>query len=155
MLSSISFPECTEIHSGAFKSCDFLSFVYMPQCSFIGDEAFAGCTMLSEPPNLTNCLIGDSAFLDCLGLSWIGINGNDPSSLRIGKSAFYGCSNLSMVTIGTSIIPDLGSGAFDNTLITTSSFRGIYVPQSLYSDYLSHSQWASYSSYITYFEPLS
>lgn len=169
-LASVSMPNCTSIWSYAFNSCAKLSQVDFPLCTSIGNSAFVSCVLLesaffSECINVganafSNCgvlndvripkceFIGQSAFRSCKALSELLF----PNCKSIGANAFYGCVNLiSLNLVGVSSIPNLvNSNAFLSTPIggystSAGQYGSVYVPSSLYNDFLVASNWSYFS----------
>lgn len=142
-LSKISLPVCTYIEDGAFFNCRSLSQISLPMCSYIDLNAFNGCTSLIQI-SLPACSdIEYQAFAFCNKLTQVYL----PMCGYIGAGAFRYCSSLSIITIGYSSVCSLGSDAFYNTKITSST-GSIYVPASLVSAYKSATYWSYFSAII-------
>ena len=87
--------------------------------------------------------VGDSAFYSCSSLYQV----NLPVCSFIGNKAFYD-TNLTLLTLGSNSVVSLsGYNQFFPT-----DMLSIYVPGSLYNQYITNHKWISYSSYIV--EPL-
>jgi hypothetical protein len=146
-LETINFPECKSIMYGTFEGCSNLKSVNLPKCSYISSKAFRSCTALTSISFTEKINISSEAFQDCSALSYVYLNNGG----TIGYYAFYKCVNLvSIYLMGSSIING-GFTAFYSTPIfgysdVAGRYGSIYVPSSLYSDYITHSYWASYSS---------
>ena len=139
LLSQVSLPVCSLIDSYAFFWCSSLSQISLPVCSDIGMYAFCRCSLLSQV-NLPMCsIIGGYAFYNCSSLSQV----NLPVCSYIGDSAFYD-TNLTSLTLGSNSVVTLVG---DNQFFPTDMLS-IYVPGSLYSQYITDPKWISYSSYI-------
>lgn len=121
LLSSVSLPHCVEIGTNTFTDCTSLESVYMPYVSIIRDWAFTNCISLKS--------------VDLLRVSFF------------GRNPFYGCSNLSSVTLWYSSVCSMEDTSLF-PFIGCHSNLSIYVPSSLYSDYLISPGWSSYSSRI-------
>lgn len=150
-LSSIYLPECTTIGYRAFEDCTTLQTISCPSLITISDKAFSYCTQLSSLflPACTS--IRSSAFNYCSNLSIVSL----PACTSIGGSAFAYCYNLlSLYLLGSSIPSLYYTEVFYYTPLssyTTSTggvYGSIYVPASLYNDYLSASYWSAYSARI-------
>ena len=139
LLTQVSLPVCSLIDSYAFFWCSSLSQISLPVCSYIGMYAFKNCTNLNEV-NLPVCsFIGSYAFNSCSSLSQV----NLPVCSFIGTQAFYD-TNLTSLTLGSNSVVSLsGDDQFPPT-----DMLSIYVPGSLYSQYITDPKWISYSSYI-------
>lgn len=107
-----------KIPNHAFGSCNALTSITVPQgIKIIGTAAFAGCTQASSitlPDSLVT--IGDRAF----ACSIDGDN-NQLTSLTIpenvvtiGASAFYGYTELTTVTVESTVLKKPGDAAFGN-----------------------------------------
>lgn len=171
-LININMPECEYIGTMCFKGCTSLSEINFSQVKIISTQAFEDCTNLTTV-TLSNCIeigyaafqscnnlisislpvcysINSSAFYSCTNLSYIEL----PKCEKIYSSAFYGCQNLlSLYLMNSQVVTLLGSYQFNSTPIigptTSTSQQGyIYVPSSLYNDYIIASEWSYYSSYI-------
>lgn len=133
-------PECSFLNNGVFQNCYRLSSVNIPKCEFIGNGCFSRCGSLMTM-DLPSCTYIDSyAFFGCTYLYSV----NLPVCGRINESAFYGINTLS-ITLGSSSVVSL-NGTYQFT--TGQRNISIYVPISLYAQYLSNTKWMSYSSYI-------
>ncbi len=149
-LSYASLPSVTRIGAYAFHYCNSMSFVYMPCVTYIGTEAFAFCHLLDNVnlPNLST--LQTSAFNACLSLKTVTL----PSVTFIGSYAFSACRNLLSLYLPGSSVPVLSSWAFNyspiggSTASTGGVYGSIYVPASLYSTYISATNWSIYSSRI-------
>lgn len=167
-LTTISFPECTTISTNAFVSCRNLTTVPFPECTIIGISAFQSCNKLTTV-SFSKCTdIGGYAFRFCTSLATISfpkcttINGSAfqgctnlttvsfPECTTIENNAFSNCQKLESVYLMGSSIPTLGTGVFNSTPITVSTYLGyfgsIYVPSSLLASYKTVTNWATYSN---------
>ena len=136
-------PECSFLNTGVFFNCYNLSSVNIPKCEFIGAGCFSRCSSL-RTMDLPSCTYIDSyAFFNCTYLYSV----NLPVCSRINESAFYGINTLS-ITLGSSSVVTL-NGTYQ---FNTNANISVYVPTSLYAQYLTNTKWMSYSSYIV--EPL-
>ena len=150
-LTKIDFLDCTSIGMSAFRSCYNLISVNFPNCISIESYAFQSCTNLTSI-SFPNCsYIGNTAFQSCHSLTTISF----PKCISIGEYAFRNCFNLlSLYLMGSSIPKLVSTTAFLSTPIsnyTTSTggiYGSIYVPASLYNDYLTATNWSVYSARI-------
>lgn len=109
-----------------------------PSVQVVDYYAFYGCSMLSSAsfPSLQS--IGNRAFAGCSALATISL----PSIASLGIAAFEDCESLSEVyLLGESVCSVMGS-PFKGTPIGAGEGT-IYVPASLYSEYLEDSFWGS------------
>lgn len=138
-LIQVSLPMCSYIGRYAFWECVSLLQVNLPVCNKIDTFAFDGCTSLSQI-SLPKCsYIGNYAFYSCSSLSQVDL----PVCSFIGNQAFYD-TNLTSLTLGSNSVVSLSG---DNQFPPTDMLS-IYVPGSLYSQYITNHKWISYSSYI-------
>ena len=155
---------------GGFAFCRSLQTISVPLLSYIGPTAFAYCSYLTSfigPKVLTvdgSYIVSSSkanatiyrhslyggAFASCYRLSIVSL----PQVTEINRYAFVNCYNLLSLYLLGSSIPSLVATAFRSTPISnyTTSTGGVYgsifVPASLYSDYLVASGWSVYSARI-------
>lgn len=169
-LMSVNFPACTTIGSGAFSGCSSLTSVNFPSCTTIGSAAFSGCINLTSTSFLACQSIAVNVFYGCSTLNEISL----PLCEYIGSSAFYNCANLTTIYLPKCTY--IGDKAFGycselvSLYITSVSsvpllsnymtfyytpiggyYGGdghIYVPASLYNDFLVASYWSAMSSRI-------
>lgn len=117
-LSSMYFPEVTEIFSSAFyqigRSASMSSFeISFPKCEWIGPRAFENCAITSA--NFPICkTIGQSAFIYCDQLTSI----NFPIVQEIYSAAFMNCTNL--ISIDLPECTYIGDYAFSSCSNLTS-----------------------------------
>lgn len=172
-LTEASFPMVTSIGEQAFCSCSGLTTISFPMVTSIGTSAFSACSSLTAARFPSATSIDSNAFRSCIGLT----TASFPAATSIGNAVFMGCSSLSIVNIpvatsigssvfrscikllelclnNTSIVPTLGINAFSNTPIggytasTGGVYGSVYVPASLYSSFLTATNWSSISARI-------
>lgn len=150
-LESISAEALTSIGSNAFYGCSNLTTFYAPSLLTIASRAFYNCTNLKEAifPYLSD-ITGWIAFANCYSLSVF----SSPVS-RLLSSTFYNCHYLLSVYLTSNSVVYLPNvNVFNSTPISnyTTSTGGvhgsIFVPASLYDQYISASNWSLYSSRI-------
>lgn len=131
-LADVSLPSLGSVVDGAFRACRSLSSIYFPRVSYVGSYAFGGCS------SLNTVIIGNSTSFSS---GWIGLN------------AFISCYNLLSLYLLTPFRLILsGTNAFTSTPISTYTtstggvYGSIFVPESLYSVYISTMYWTTYSS---------
>lgn len=148
-LTSVSFPLCSYIYRSAFYGCTKIQAMSFPICKTIESWAFGGCSSLTtiSLPICEN--IGSSAFYSCYEIQTMSF----PSCTTIGSAAFTRCRKLIELRLeGSSVAKLEYSTAFSSTPIagyTTSTggvYGSIYVPSSLYSIYISSTNWIYFSS---------
>ena len=142
-IQTVNLLYATSVGNSAFYGCSLLSQVSLPVCSYIGNYAFESCSSLSQMSLPVCSYIGDYVFHNCSSLFQVSL----PVCSYIGAYAFQNCTSLSIITIGYSSVCSLGSDAFYNTRITSSTGR-IYVPASLVSAYKSATNWSYFSAII-------
>ncbi len=131
-LTSVSIPNATTIGSHAFSSCASLPLVSFTKAQTIGISAFFGCTSLSTAifsyESATGGMLNGSAFSKCCNLLSLYLFGG-----------FYQLSNVNAFT----------STPISNYTTSTGGVYGsIFVPESLYSSYISATNWTTYSDRI-------
>lgn len=149
-LTTVSFPACTVIDNDAFLNCIALSAVNIPECRVIGNRTFGNCTTLAEAdfPKCTDIL--GSAFSNCYELRTI----NCPVCSNIVAFAFARCSALiALYLTSVSAVTRLGAYAFYSTPIggysdIAGQYGSVYVPTSLYDQFIVATNWTSISSRI-------
>ena len=146
-----SFPSCTTISTSAFAYCSSLTTISFPVCRTIGSNAFYACYSLTTISFPSCTTIYSQAFGHCGDLT----TASFPSCMTISTYAFIYCYNfLSLYLLGSSIPTLVNVNAFSSTPIsnyTTSTggvYGSIYVPASLYNDYLTATNWSLYSARI-------
>ena len=135
IMTVIDMPKCRMIDGVAFGLCGALQSINLPLCSYIGNNAFSGCNNLSSVSLPNVITVSNYAFSGCNALRDIDL----PSCKTLYGDAFYGCS-LNTLTIGRSysyVCSLSGSlGCIPNS---------IYVPASLYHQYINSGNWVQYS----------
>lgn len=110
-----------KIPNYAFGSCNALTSITVPQgIKIIGTAAFAGCTQASSI-TLPNSLvtIGDRAFacsIDGDNKQLIALTIPE-NVVTIGASAFYGYTELTTVTVESTVLKKPGDAAFGNSAV--------------------------------------
>lgn len=148
-LQSIDLPMASYIGNYAFSYCTLLQSVHLSNVSYIGRNAFAGCYSLQSANLPVASYIGGCAFAWCYSLQSIDL----PKASYIGGDAFRRCYKLLSLYLGsTSVCSLAASNAFtltpiaDYTTYTGGVYGSIYVPASLYSDYINATNWTVFSS---------
>ena len=158
----------TTISSYAFQGCYSLPIITIPnRVTSISGSNFQNCFSLLKvtiPTGITT--INGYMFQSCKSLSKIVM----PNTItRINATVFSGCESLTKITIPSQLsyinseafaycfgvgIYDFSNCSSIPTLGGSSAFSGIssdckiVVPDSLYNDWISASNWSTYSSYI-------
>lgn len=133
----------TSIGDNAFSGClQLTNIVLSDNIKTIGSDAFYNCKKIKNfklPEKLE--VIGNAAFSKCSGISAIIIPNN---VTLIEDCCFLNCTKLNKITITTAEVPELGgTEVFDGTIL-----QEIYVPATLYNDYISADNWYYYEDYI-------
>lgn len=149
-LISASFSSCTTVGSSAFYACSSLRDVSLPICTYIYNYAFANCSSLVSI-NLPQCsTIYTYAFSGCSSLTTAVL----PVCKSLQGCLFSNCVNLLSLylLVSSSICTLQNANVFYNTPISdnTTSTGGIhgsvFVRASLYSAYISATNWTTYSA---------
>lgn len=150
-LGEVNFPVCTSVGGSAFGGCGALSRAVFPKCTTISPMAFAWCSALSSIHFPKCTYIGGYAFYCCYSLS----TASFPKCTTIGSAAFSACTRLvSLYLNGVSSVPTLGEDAFNATPIggytiaTAGQYGSVFVPSSLYTSFLTATNWSSISARI-------
>lgn len=145
------------IHSSAFLNCHKLPNIdFASDVASIQTSAFAFCSTITSASLNKITYLAQGIFNGCINLSEVTLlNGTS----NVNGSAFYNCANLKTVNL-------LGSSVMSLTSVFSRVFNGtpfmdatvtdafIYVPSSLYNDYIVATRWSNYSSRISiYTEP--
>lgn len=160
-ITSANFPNAVSISSGAFSGCTQLREASFPACVDINDYAFNTCYQLSKLTFPLAENVGLYAFEYCYSLTTVELDACQRVRLRafngcsnldtvvlpnvslIYSYAFSGCSKLTSVYLMRSAITQLsGTQQFP----VGSSGLKIYVPASLYSQYMAAVYWSAYTS---------
>lgn len=150
-LTTINDSTLTTIDAYAFHTCSMLYEINFPACTFIDYSAFYSCSSL-QTVNFPQCItIGSSAFGYCRSLRMASF----PICTTIKAYAFSRCYNLiSLYLNSVSSVPSLAnSNAFSSTPIggystSAGQFGSVYVPASLYSSFLTATNWSAISARI-------
>lgn len=174
-LSNINLSNCTSIGEGAFAYCHKISNVDLPNCTSIGSRAFNAIRnsqlTLSLPKveylgdmafentnvesvDLPKCKLVNDAFRNCSNLTTVSM----PECTYIPLYAFDGCSKLSSVYLLGSTMCSMGEKTGEGYLHmgfthspfdqNDSAYAKVYVPSSLYSQYITANGWWMISNCI-------
>lgn len=145
-LKTAIFQKATFISEYAFYSCSMLSSISFPSVSSLATNAFAYCTLTSVEFPAAKFINGFNSMFTLTMASF-------PSASIISNLAFRGCYNLlSVYLLGPSVCRLSSSNAFSSTPIagyitsTGGVYGSIFVPASLYDQYISASNWSFFSS---------
>lgn len=141
-LSEMYFPAVTQIMAEAFNYCSSLRTISFQLVSSVGKSAFASCKILTKVDLPEALVIADYAFLKCSYLNTVRL----PKVSLISYLAFSGCSRLISVYLNeVSQVPSTDyHDPFDGTNLSSSG--QIYVPASLYQDFIVATYWSKYSA---------
>lgn len=149
MLETVDFQACSIVGDCAFQNCPSLHSVNLPSCISIGEGAFESCIALGQI-DLPQCTsIGDYAFYACTSLSVVSI----PRCQSFEGGAFNLCSSLERLYItGVASVTVINGPSYNNvfygTPFTKYNRGSIYVPSSLYSEFVIASGWSMVSDRI-------
>ena len=148
-VSNIDLPQLTSMGSSAFVSCYSLKTCNLPKASYIESYCFDNCSMLESLSIPVASYIYNYAFSTCKKLSTLFL----PSVQSIAANAFRSCTTLlSLYLLYSSRCNLSASNAFTSTPIagytadTGGVYGSIFVPASLYSNYITATNWATFSS---------
>lgn len=149
--SYITFNECSYIGEYAFASVNKLVSITIPKCEIIGSFAFLSNKSLSFVSPLNYCrAISEGAFSYCSNLLGLSVR-----ELRdIGSNAFNKCYKFKSLYIYAESVCTLENiNAFTSTPIggystIAGQYGSVYVPASLYSQYIVASYWSDIASRI-------
>lgn len=118
-LTSVNFPNCTNVGDYAFTECVDLTTALLPECTSVGESAFANCDNLSllYLPECTS-IYNKSVFIGCINLNNVALGLESitsttnpltsaktmisilsfPNCTSIGSSTFSGYTNLTSVS---------------------------------------------------------
>lgn len=113
-LTSVDFPNATNIGNYTFYNCSKLVSVNIPLATSIGFNAFQNCSALTSVDFTNATSIGESAFNSCSALTSVNI----PLATGIGKYAFQKCSSL--ISVNIPLATSIGSKAFEECNKVTS-----------------------------------
>lgn len=148
-LTTVIFTEAETVDGGAFTSCVSLHNISLPNVKTVYASAFAFCSTISEINFPKVVSIFTSAFWNCKNITTVYLR----DVKNISATAFARCNNLlSLYLMGSSVPVLSNTNAFSSTPISnyTTSTGGVYgsifVPASLYSSYLTATNWSLYSN---------
>lgn len=145
-LKSIKIPKTiTRIENSAFSGCTGLtSFPILNDLSFIGQMAFSSCNKLTSFNfGNGNISIGQQCFQDCTNLASVTFGSGN---ISIGTYAFNYCSNLVLFDFRNATqVPTLSS---TNAFQGTPSSKKIVVPDALYDEWITATNWSSTTNNI-------
>ena len=149
-LQEVSFPACTVIGNNAFLGCESLANISFSECLVIGNSAFSNCSSLTSISFPVCMSIGSTAFQACSSLTGVSF----PACENIGNNAFSNCVTLLSLYLEASTVCTLGNDVFtstpigDYTTATSGVYGSVYVPASLYDQYIVASNWSDISARI-------
>lgn len=145
-LTSVSFPEVTDVKDNAFMECSALSEINFPKAATIRGQAFYKCYALESvylPSAIDIGCNGLYAFSTCQKLTRVDL----PAVETIYNASFNGCIKLDTVIIrNTAGVCSIGNAnVFGNTPIEKGTGY-IYVPASLLNSYQMAPNWSTYAN---------
>lgn len=150
-LTTVSLSNALSVSRNAFLYCSNLTSISLPNATYIGAYAFASCSKLTSIslPNASN-IVG-STFMSCRSLATV-IWSNSYNAPCIYSHVFQGCYNLlSLYLLPSKSCKLQNINTFSSTPISTytTSTGGvhgsIFVPESLYSTYISANNWSLFA----------
>ena len=151
MLTLASFDKLTSIQQNVFINCSVLASVSIPSVITVGVGAFIGCGFTSISLPKTE-YISRYAFSFCTNLSTAYL----PNVKSLGSSVFAYCYNLTRLYLtggNMSNVPTMDKSVFNSTPIggysaSAGQYGSVYVPASLYSAFLTATNWSSIADRI-------
>lgn len=150
-ITSLSLSRCTALGEYALAQNSSLSSLALPQCVDVGSYALASCKALTEI-DLPACeTLWNYALAGCQSLQAVSLY----AVTSMASYALRSCYNLVSVYLHVSAVPSLrASTVFGSTPIggysrSAGRYGSIYVPSSLYQDFLTAQYWSALSSRIT------
>ena len=139
---------CTSLKD-VFNGCTNLKtvkYIHTPNVSSM-NNTFRGCTSLTSIPELdtSNVTNMGSTFRDCSSLT--SIPAMDTSSVTSMGYTFRGCKSLTSVTFTGDVVPPYGSSMFTATPIASGNGY-IFVPDNLYDEWITATNWVLYADII-------
>lgn len=150
MMSSITGVEdVTLISASAFCYCSSLTKAIFSHVTSIGANAFNSCAMLSEVSLPELKTISSNAFTRCSSLMTISL----PKCTAISANAFSWCASLySVYLLGSTKVSLQSTSVFAGTPIVSTyhsePYGSVFVPSSLYAEYIADSVWGILSARI-------
>ena len=140
--------QCTDLY-GMYRECSNLeSITYIDASSATSmNLIFYKCPSLTTAPvmdtsSATNII---SMFNGCSSLTTAPVM--DTSSATSMHLIFYKCSSLTEVTFTGNVVPPFGDNMFSGAGITTTTGT-IYVPDNLYDQWITATNWVAYADII-------
>ena len=138
-----------DINNSAFAGCTNLSEFNFENVNYISSFAFNGCTSLVSVKlsnYYTASYLSDYSFAGCTSLESVDLSEVSSSSLTIMKNCFYNCTNLTYVSLPSSLT-ELGQAAFYNcSNLTSLNYAG---SMSEWSSVTLGSEWKTNSGITT------
>lgn len=162
IITSISFPNVTELGTNAFGYQENVTTVYLPKVATIGDSIFSNCRSLIDVklPSLAatsssnKCSSG--VFGTCTNIEKIDLGNNSTSfDGTFYTSVFSSTYMLKALILRWNAVVACGS---NNTLNNSGISAGttyIYVPKSLVTSYQSTNRWSTYANQFRAIEDYS
>lgn len=148
-LTTVSFPNCNEIHNSAFQNCTNLYSINASKCNQIREGAFSACSHLTSAYFPVCSTVYGSAFIECSNLSTIYL---PECSIFYGGNIFAQCRKLLSVYLLASVVASIGySTIFSSTPIsnytayTSGVYGSIFVRASLLASWKTASYWSLFS----------
>ena len=139
-LEKADLPECTTLGTYAFANCYTLSEASFPKCLAVPYGTFMGCTNLTSVYFPECKQIDGYAFANCRRIE----TASFPKCSKLAGTALSGCTNLvSLYLMGSSYVSLSDANAiFYSSPLSSGGSGVIYVPESMYSTYVSMSYWS-------------
>lgn len=146
--SEIILNDVTYIRSSVFYNYANMRKAIFPKCSYICGDAFMYCNNLSHV-ELANVELGANAFEYCTNIEKLVFRG------KYAKFNYYPFSYNTRTSMNvfmlTSTIPTMRYGSI-STAFSSAMVKNVYVPESLYDDYINDPNWSYISDRIYKYE---
>lgn len=140
-----------DIGEAGFAGCSNLHYAYLDACKRVGYGAFRDCRALYSASMPLCSYVDSSAFVNCTSMNWASL----PKCEFIGDRAFSNCVSLSSVYLNlVTSVTSISSNTFAHTPIggfsgITGSYGTVYVPSSLYGEFLVAPVWSTMSDRLS------
>ena len=140
--------QCTNLQEMYGECSNLESITYIDTSSVTSMyRMFRNCTSLTAAPVMDTSSVTDmnSIFYNCTSLTTTPVM--DTSSATNMYKIFYNCASLTEVTFTGNVVPPYGDSMLNGAGITTTTGT-IYVPDDLYDQWITATNWVQYADII-------